>query len=725
MLEHATHAHRRSRSRRWILPVVVVLVWLLVGGPLGSFAGKLTEVQENDNAAFLPQSAESTRVLDAFLEFTGQETIPATAVFEREGGLTEDDRAAIEGYAQELAEVENIDASNVQGPQYSDDGTAAQIVVQVASSDGDVIESTIIELREVLADPPDGLTALVGGPAGVLGDFIEAFGAIDGILLLVAGVAVLLILLLVYRSPILPLVVVTGALLSLGVAAAVIYALASNDVLDLNGQSQGILFILAIGASTDYALLIVARFREELRDTESKYDAMGRAWRRSFEPIVASGLTVILGLLCLLLSDLSSLRGLGPVGAFGIAFAMLAALTVVPAALVLLGRAAYWPFRPAFGSEHPDTRGVWGRVARLVGRHTRVVWVVTFIVLAGFAAFLPTLKEDPVPQTDAFLTEVDSVEAQDILDRHFASDSASPVTVVTPEDKLQDTLQIVGAHEGIAPNGTFPLIDGPPGPNTPPKVVDGRAIVIATLSDPAESEAAMETVRDLRSDLDEVGTDVQVGGGTAILLDSRDTTDADRTRVIPSILAVIFVVLALLLRSLAAPFLLLVANVLSFGATMGVSAILFNHVFDFPSTDPAVMLIGFVFLVALGIDYSIFLMTRVREESARQGTHPGVLKGLSVTGGVITSAGVVLAATFAALSVIPILFLAQISFIVSFGVLLDTLVVRSLLVPALSYDLGPRVWWPSKLWHTPDHADRATAEMLHVGEADGVQVPRD
>ena len=216
-----------------------------------------------------------------------------------------------------------------------------------------------------------------------------------------------------------------------------------------------------------------------------------------------------------------------------------------------------------------------------------------------------------------------------------------------------------------------------------------------------------------------------VGGNTAIQLDARDTTDADRARVIPAILVVIFIVLALLLRSLAAPLLLVLANVLSFGATIGISAVMFNHVFDFPASDPSISLIGFVFLVALGIDYSIFLMTRVREESVRQGTHPGVLKGLSVTGGVITSAGVVLAATFAALGVVPILFLAQIAFIVAFGVLLDTLIVRSLLVPALAYDLGPRIWWPSKLWHTPDHADRATAEMLHVGSPDGVQVGSD
>jgi RND superfamily putative drug exporter len=252
-------------------------------------------------------------------------------------------------------------------------------------------------------------------------------------------------------------------------------------------------------------------------------------------------------------------------------------------------------------------------------------------------------------------------------------------------------------------------------------VVDGEVIVLATLTDNADSVAATETVRDLRAELDDVDGSILIGGQTAIQLDTRDTVARDRNIVIPAILLVVFVVLAMLLRSLAAPLLLIIANVLSFGATIGISALLFNHVFDFPSSDPTTMIIGFVFLVALGIDYSIFLMTRVREESIRQGTHPGILKGLSATGGVITSAGVVLAATFAALGVIPILFIAQIGFIVAFGVLLDAIVVRSLLVPALSYDLGPRVWWPSRLWHTPDHADAETAEMLHLGRADGVR----
>jgi RND superfamily putative drug exporter len=727
MSHAASQRHRSSRSpgslRRWVLPIVVVLLWLFVGGPLGSFAGRLSEVQQNDNAAFLPESTESTQVLDEFLRFTGQESLPTIVVFERPAGLTAGDRQAIDGYAGSLRQVQNVDSAQVGEPSYSTDGTAAQIVVPVVSSDGDEVEAAVGDIREVVQDPPDGLTALVGGQGGILGDFITAFGAIDGILLVVALFVILVILILVYRTIILPFVVILSAVLALGVSSAAIYALAKNDVLDLNGQSQGILFILALGAATDYALLLVSRFREELRDEESTYVALRHAYRRSFEPILASGVTVILGLLCLLLSDLSSLRGLGPVGAIGIAGAMLSALTLLPAALLLLGRWAYWPFRPMYGSEHKDARGVWGRVARLVGRRARTVWVMTFVGLALCAAFVPTLNEDPVPQTDTFLTDVDSVKAQEILDQRFPSDESSPVVVIAPEEDLQQVVDAVGNQDGIVPDAVTYLPAGPPTGSAPPapKVIDGDVVVLATLQGPAESPAAADTIRTLRTELDAIGSDVIVGGNTAIQLDARDTTDADRARVIPAILVVIFIVLALLLRSLVAPLLLVVANVLSFGATIGISALVFNHVLGFPATDPSISLIGFVFLVALGIDYSIFLMTRVREESVRQGTHPGVLKGLAVTGGVITSAGVVLAATFAALGVVPILFLAQIAFIVAFGVLLDTLVVRSLLVPALVYDLGPRTWWPSRLWHTPDHADRATADMLHPGRAEDVQ----
>ncbi len=714
-------ASSTPRSKRWILPAIVVLAWLLVGGPLGSFAGQLASVQENDNAAFLPESAESTKALEEFAKFVGNESLPAAVVFERTGGLTAADQRAIAGYVEEIKGVENVDASGVQGPIPSVDGEAAQIVVPVATTDGDEVIAAVEDMRALVEDAPDGLTAKVGGQGGILGDFIEAFGAIDGLLLVVALTVVLLILLAVYRTPVLPLVVLISAVLGLGVASAAIYALATNNILALNGQSQGILFILAVGAATDYSLLIVARFREELRDTESKYDAMRTAYRGALEPILASGATVILGLLCLLLSDLSSLRGLGPVGAFGIAAAMFSSLTLLPAALLLLGRKAFWPFEPAFGSEHKDSKGLWGGLARLIGRRARTVWVTTLVVLAACAMFVTTLNEDPIPQTELFLTEVDSVEAQRILDDHYESDEASPASLVVPVDVLPEAIEVAQSTPGVAANGVFPLPAGEPTGEGPPepKVIDGEAIVLVTLADPADSGPATETVRDLRVELDAVSEDILVGGSTAILLDTRDTTSADRAKVIPAILAVIFIVLALLLRSLLAPLLLLVANVLSFGATLGIAAVLFNYVFDFPASDPSTTLIGFVFLVALGIDYSIFLMTRVREESIKQGTHPGILKGLSVTGGVITSAGVVLAATFAALGILPILFLAQIAFIVAFGVLLDTLVVRSLLVPALSYDIGPAVWWPSKLWHTPDHADKGTAEMLHLSENRG------
>ena len=679
----------------------MLLLWVLVGGPLSSLAGQLGSIQENDNAGFLPQSAESTKALEKLVRFQDEDSLPAVVVAERAGGLTREDTTLLASYAEDLADVPGLAPSGVTGPISSPDGEAAQLVVNLDARDGDQLLETVDAVRAVVDDPPDGLTVLVGGQGGILGDFIAAFGAIDGLLLLVALLVVLVILLVVYRSPVLPLLVIFSSVLALGVASAAVYGLARADVLDVNGQSQGILFILAIGAATDYSLLVVSRFREELREHESRFTAMGQALRASWEPVLASGLTVVLGLLCLLLSDLSSLAGLGPVGALGVVGAVMASLTLLPAILVLLGRVAFWPVMPRFGSEHRDERGVWGRVARLVGRRAPAVAVLTALVLGVLAAFVTTLDEDPVPQADVFLTQVESVDAQEVLDEHFESDASSPVQVVTPVAEVGAVVSLLQGHPGIArPTADAPTVFAlPASPEDPrtAKVVDGEAVVLATLDAPGDSAEATRTLELLRTDLHTIDDDVLVGGSTAILVDTRETTQRDRAVVIPSILLVILVVLALLLRSLVAPLILILANVLSFGATMGVSALVFDHLFDFPASDPSTSLIGFVFLVALGIDYSIFLMTRVREESLRRGTRPGVLKGLAVTGGVITSAGVVLAATFTALGVIPILFLAQIAFIVAFGVLLDALVVRSLLVPALCHWIGPGIWWPGAL----------------------------
>lgn len=638
-----------------VLAGVLLVVWLALGGFTGPYAGKLSEVAENDSSAFLPNSAESTQVAELQKKFQRETAIPAIVVIERSGGLTEEDKRYLGD------QVKGFQASPViPSPT---DNQAAQVVVLLDPAKD--VKDSVFELRDGTRSAPQGLTVLVTGPAAQVADLVEAFGGIDGLLLIVAGAVVALILLVVYRSPLLPLVVLVSAVFALGLASFVVYLLAKNDVLALNGQSQGILSILVFGAATDYALLLVSRFREQLRDTQDKYESIRTAWRGTIEPIAASAGTVILGVLCLLFSDLDSNKGLGPVAAIGIGAALLTTMTFLPATLALLGRGAFWPFAPKFGSKHPETSGLWGRVANLVRRKPRAIWIVTSLVLLAGAAFLPQLKASGTAQSDVFLTPVESVAGQEVLSRHFPGGTGSPTVIITAESSTAEVVQKskVDGVADVRPSGT----------------ADGLVRIEATLKDAPDSDAAVETVQRLRAAVDGIdGT--KVGGPTATLLDTRTTSEHDRALIIPIVLLVIFLILALLLRSLLAPLLLISTVVLSFAATMGVSALVFNHVFDFPGADPVVPLFGFVFLVALGIDYNIFLMTRVREETQQLGTVEGTLRGLSLTGGVITSAGVVLAATFAALAVLPILFLTQIAFIVAFGVLLDTLLVRSLLV---------------------------------------------
>ncbi|MFC4855705.1 MMPL family transporter [Actinophytocola glycyrrhizae] len=671
------------RRFRWGLPALLVVLWLAIGGIGGPFAGKLSDVATNDNASFLPESAEATEVERLQRQFSDEQVLPAVVVAERAAGITEDDLRFLAERGAAVARIDGV-AGSPTPPQRSEDGAAAQFVVPIAA-DGGEPDKVVAEVRaEVAKGAPDGLTVLVTGPAGQIADLVVAFGGIDGLLLLVAGLVVVLILIVVYRSPLLPLIVVLSAVFALGVAAFVVYQLADHDVLTLNGQSQGILFILVFGAATDYALLLVSRFREELRDVDDRFTAVRRAWRATVEPIAASAGTVVLGLLCLLFSDLRSNQGLGPVAAIGIGAALLASLTFLPAALALVGRAAFWPFLPKHGSEKPEHRGMWGWIARHVGARPRLIWIVTALVLLAGVAFVPQLKANGTAQSDIFLTEVDSGRGQDVLSAHFPGGSGSPTVIIARSPQAERVARAADV-DGVAQV-------------RPAGEKNGLTLLQATLEDAADSEAALSTVARVRDAVHAVpGAEARVGGQTAIQLDVQTASRHDRNLIIPIVLVVIFLVLALLLRALAAPLLLIATVVLSFGATMGVSALVFNNVFGFPGADPAIPLFGFIFLVALGIDYNIFLMTRVREEALTSGTRKGTLRGLAVTGGVITSAGVVLAATFAALSVIPVLFLAQIAFIVAFGVLLDTIVVRSLLVPALTIDIGKRIWWPAKL----------------------------
>ncbi|MEV6247498.1 MMPL family transporter [Streptomyces sp. NPDC051742] len=708
------------RRTRLLLPLVLLVAWLAVGGGLGPFAGRLGEVAANDQAAFLPRSAESTRVIEEQKAFRSSETVPAIVVWTaRDGGPVAAGSTA--DATRALASLTGREG--IVGPPSpalpSEDGEALRAVVALEPDLGEELPTTLDTIRKAAATVP-GTTVHLAGPAATQADLSGAFSGIDGLLLGVALIAVLLILLVVYRSVLLPLMIILGAVFALGLACAVVYVLADAGVLRVDGQVQGILSILVIGAATDYALLLAARYREELAAPGAdRFAAMNRALRRSFEPIVASAATVALGLLALFVSDLANNRALGPVGAIGIVCAVLSALTFLPAALVLTGRAAYWPARPKAlpadtGTAATDTDtntatvggpAVWHRIAALVDRAPRKVWAVTLAALLACAAFAPALNSRGVPFDEIFVNDAPSVAAQETLGRHFPGGAGNPAVIIADAGAVT---RVVTAAEGVpGVDSAFPVgATGRPSPGAP-LVVDGRVRVDATLSAAADSDAARDTIARLRTAVHAVpGADALVGGSTAQQYDTQRTAARDRTLIVPVVLAIILLILVALLRSLVLPLILVATVALNFAATLGVSSLVFEHVLGFTGTDASVPLYGFVFLVALGVDYNIFLMSRVREETARHGVREGVRIGLTATGGVITSAGVVLAATFAALGVIPLAFLVQIAFIVAFGVLLDTLVVRSLLVPALVRDLGPVAWWPGALSRLPADRDR-------------------
>lgn len=695
---------------KWLriaIPSALIIIWLTVAGVGGPYFGRIDEVSEIDLASFLPENAEATKVNKRLKEFRDTSTLSGIVVFEsKEAALSGETKQSINDAASMLAKISAIKGM-ISPTIVSDDGKAAFAVLPIDSKAS--FSDVLATVRTQLADAElKDVKVYVTGPAGFSADLNKAFSGIDGLLLVVALAAVFFILLLVYRSPLLPIVVLLTSMFALTASILVVWLLAYKDVVQLNGQVQGILFILVIGAATDYSLLYVSRYREELYRRERTLAATKAALKASFEPILASGGTVIVGLLCLLFSDLASNKALGPVGSIGIFMAMLAALTFLPAILYAFGRASFWPFSPratkSDESRHVKQleKGVWPRLGRLIDSHPRRVWMTTTGVLLIASVGLLQLKADGVPQSDLILGYSEAREGQVVLDDHFPAGSGSPAQAIVTSGKQDQAVAIAEKDRGVeevsittntTQGGFMPL-----GTNRPAvKEVDGKILLAVTLKDTPDSEAAENTVQRLRSELRAADSAALVGGTTAVSLDTKEASIRDRAIIIPIVLAAITIILMLLLRSIVAPLLLLATTVLSFGAALGVSAILFNQAWNFPGADPSVILYAFIFLVALGIDYNIFLMTRVREESIKIGTMGGVIKGLVVTGGVITSAGVVLAATFAALAVIPILFLAQLAFVVAFGVLLDTVVVRSLLVPALIRDIGPAIWWPSKL----------------------------
>ncbi len=722
----STKKKREFPTSRAVVAVLVVAVVALLGGLVGGgFEGKLGDVQKNDNASYLPGSAESTKVSKESAKFLKLETIPGFVIYHRDGGLTDSDRGVVASAFTAIKGLPGVDAQAMTAPEYSSDKTAASIYAPlVAKENGKEIKGPTLSSNEKrIVDTakkqlPAGLQSLPAGPGGLLAAFIDAFAGLDGALLGAVFLVVILILLVVYRSPVLWVFPLVSAFMALGLSSGVIYLLAKNNVLTLTGQSQGILSVLVLGAGTDYALLLISRYREELHEYPSRFDAMIKAWRESAPAIFASGATVMIGLLCLSFSELNSNKSLGPVAAIGIGCTLIVMMSVLPVALAIFPRGIFWPRKPRV--DHAvdlASHGVWGRIADGVGKRHRPAWIGAVVILLICLAGLGSLKTSGLSSAQSFTNTPDAVKGQRIYDAKFDRGAGAPAVILTSADKAADVIAAASKVPGVStkPGAVCGQVDfaklaaagssgaaaGPDG-CAPSSVlvapINGRTIVNATLADSYDSKAAYDTIKRLRTAVHAVpGADAQVGGQSAATLDVQTASVHDRNLIIPIVLLVIFLVLALLLRALIAPLLLIGTVVLSFAATLGVCGFAFNHILNFAGADQSFPLYAFVFLVALGIDYNIFLMTRVREETAEFGTRRGVLRGLAVTGGVITSAGIVLAATFAVLGILPIVFLAEIGFAVAFGVLLDTIVVRSILVPALSTEIGKRIWWPSKL----------------------------
>ncbi|HEY2442301.1 MAG TPA: MMPL family transporter [Streptosporangiaceae bacterium] len=685
-----------GRRTKWAV-LAFWLILLVLAAPLSS---KLTGAEKNDSSSFLPGKSEATKVLDIQSRFQSPNILTAVVVYSRPSGVTSADRAKAAADAGKFAGVGSVVRGQVLGPFVAKDGRAIETLVSVnlGSKGFNGASAPATTLRNIIQAHSDGLATYIAGPLGNAADSSNTFKGIDGILAYAAAAIVIVLLLITYRSPLLWLLPVISVVTALTTAEGIVYLLAKHAGLTVNGLNAGILLVLVFGAGTDYALLLTARYREELRRHEDRHEAMAIAIRRAGPAIIASAGTVIISLLTMTIAELNSTKSLGPVLAIGIAVSFAAMMTLLPALLVIFDRWMFWPVRPTFGTEEPTTKGFWARVGRRIAVRPRVVWIVTAVILGAMALGLTGLKASGLTAAQGFRNRPPSVVGQAVIDQNFPAGAGQPVVVIGKQAQGTQLLAAFKSTPGIS------SIVGP-------QNKAGYAYLQGTLATPPDSQAAYQTIDRLRTTIHRVpGADGLVGGATAINLDIQNASAHDRAVIIPVILVVVFLILGLLLRAIIAPIVLILTVVLSFAASLGVSALMFDHVFKFGGADTSFPLFLFVFLVALGIDYNIFLMTRVREEVAKHGPRRGALTGLSATGGVITAAGAVLAGTFAALATLPDTFLTELGFSVAFGVLLDTIIVRSVLVTALNLDLGRWVWWPSKL------ARQVSAEPDHFEE---------
>jgi putative drug exporter of the RND superfamily len=692
-----------GRKTKW----VVLGIWIVAVVLLAGLSGKVADIQDDSIDSQLPPSAQSTEVFKLQKErFKSGQTTTGLIVYERKGGLNGADRQLIAKDAQSAKTVLGKDLKALAVPFGGGEGSAALV-----SKNGELAYTVITvpndfqkasdwgkDLRDGVEknDRPEGLNVYVSGNLGLFADFTEAFGDLDAKLLTATVILVITLLLIIYRSVVMPFIPILVVGISYTIALAFLYLYGKSGQ-TVTGNVTGILPVLMFGVGTDYCLLLVSRYREELHRYEDKHDAMRHALERTGPAIIASGATVILSLLVLVLAEVGGVRTLGPAAAIGVFMALLAGITLLPAILTIFGRVAFWPRKRlvAYDPEHEyaQPRGVWRRLGDRVLQRPAAALALTVLFFGACSLGLLAYKEN-YSTTSYFKNDVESVDGFKALERQVPAGTLDPTTVMIrgengpPSDAaVAQTRQTLEQRPGVAAVT--------PGETS----TDGQ---IKTLSVVFEKDPYTDTVLSsipaLRRSVEDSpppGAEVLVGGGTATQYDFDKANGSDQKKVFPVALLVIGLILALLLRAIVAPLVLIGSVILSFFGTLGLSMLFFRYVVGDEGIDSSLPTFAFIFLVSLGCDYTIFLMSRVREEAAVHGTREGVLRALTATGPVITSAGIILAGTFAVFLALPLTFLFNIGFMVAVGILLDTFVVRTIMVPAAVELLGDKIWWPS------------------------------
>lgn len=683
-----------GRKTAWVTLLIGLIFAILAFGPLRAASTETTP------GVGLPADTESVVVDELISTLPGSDSTAAVIVYASDSTLSEEQTTWLQGSFDPISKMlvgganeKFVEFSNleVNGSKFvppaaiSEDSTTAVITVPMEQTDAtEEIAERVEKLRELAKeDAPAGLEVYVTGPEGFSADLSGVFAGADFTLLLSTVIIVAVLLLITYRSPTLWLVPLLVVGVADGMAGQLARQVAALFGITPDGSVTGILSVLVFGAGTNYALLLIARYREELLLHEDRHFAMAKAVRGAGPAIIASGTTVTLALLTLSFADLAGNRALGLVCATGIVIAMIAALGVLPAALVVFGRGLFWPFVPKFGGINKSDSGLWAKLAKGVSKRPVAVSILGVLILGGLASGVSGIQVG-LASTDRFLKTPEAVVGQQVLAEAFPAGSTSPTIVVAKSAQAEEVKALVENVDGVdsvsigESNATITQLN---------VVLDAEG----------QSEEAYATINLIRDEVDKAtGAEAKVGGLDAQALDVKDAYAHDQLIVIPLILILVFIVLVILLRSFVAPVLLLVTVVASFFASMGAGWLIFTSVLGFPALDLSVFLYSFLFLVALGVDYNIFLVTRAKEEAEKVGTRQGMIKALSATGGVITSAGILLAAVFAVLGVLPLVALAQIGVIVCIGVLLDTLLVRTVIVPALAFMTGKKFWWPLK-----------------------------